>query len=163
MPPPSKIKELERKVESLLDGKKIREDEERQARETRLIRAFCAAARDLTTHMAALQTVVAELKEPVVAVLDTIRNLNSMQDGLTAMVKQSADQLDQFTKAVEILERSMSPTESNYSEFAEETEEGRERTQRAEVREMMRHGIPTDQARARIRERDIYSAMVKGK
>lgn len=153
-------KELEGKIQDLIRERQAKEDLERQNRETQMVKDFCEAVKGLMAQMKSMQEQIAELVQPLKKVTEAIESLGVLQDGLTAMVKHSADQLDQFTRAIEVLERSLSPTEQSYQEYAEDTQDGKDRRVRAEVREMMRHGVAPGEAQARIRERDIYSAMV---
>lgn len=102
--------------------------------------------------------------EPMKLLAERLGSLDKMVDGLVAMTKAAADQLDEFKKLVEIIERSLSPTDTaGYEEYAEDTVEGQERARRAEVRELRRRGVPEREAVARVRERDIYQDLARSR
>lgn len=109
--------------------------------------------------MAAIQEVVA----PLTSIMQSLKNLDGMIQGLVQMTRVAADQLDEFKKVVEILERSMSSSERTYEEYADDTAEGQDRHRQTEVREMMRQGITEKEARARVRERNIYEEMARAR
>jgi hypothetical protein len=147
--PSARERELERQLSQILDSQLQQQNKLDQARQEKLVTDFHADIQ-----------VVAGFIEPLKKIGQEIGQLQLFIDGLQAMAKAAADQLDEFKKVVDILERSMShQDETDYSEYAEETPEGKLRLQRAEVRELIRQGIPEDQARARLRERDIYQEL----
>jgi len=148
---PSK-RELQAELARLEAGRRaVLEEEERKRQE------------DLVSKFHSDIAVIKEAIEPLKKIAENIQALDGMVQGLTAMCKVSADQLDEFKKVVEILERSMSSTEKSYDEYAEDTRAGQERLQASEIRDMMRQGMTEKEARSRVRERNIYEEMARSR
>lgn len=116
--------------------------------------------------MAGFHSDIAVIKEaiaPLKQIAENIKALDGMIQGLTVMCKVSADQLDEFKKVVDILERSMSTTDKSYDDYAEDTPEGQNRVIASQIREMMRTGMTEKEASSRLRERNIYEEMARSR
>jgi len=110
--------------------------------------------RDVTKPLSKLACELRDLKE----------GLKGMVDGLVAMTKVASDQLDQFTKAVEILQQSLSPGEgADYSAYAEDTPEAADRIRRDKIRKMMQMGLTEKEAKARLGEANIYEELARSR
>lgn len=90
-----------------------------------------------------------------------LKDIGGFVAGLEAMCKVTSERTDALNRAVDTLQSTLTPGGSagDYSVFAEDTPEARRLAEQLETAELVRRGITSEDARARVKERNIYHGL----
>jgi hypothetical protein len=95
--------------------------------------------------------------------LDCLEKLPTLVDGMAALCRVQSQSLDQLTKAVGLLEKSLNPAE-NADEY-EQVAAGMQRNEEREIEDLLKanRGLDREGATGRVRERRIYEQLGKSR
>lgn len=110
------------------------------------------------TSLALVADGLVQIRTELEAKAESFERVPVLIEGLQAMAHELAKRTDSLNGATELLQSSMTPStdKEDYDEYAEDTPAAKRAAAREEVKDLVRRGIPVQEAEQRVKDRTLW-------